>query len=147
MGKDWRNWAARGLVGFVLIVNVQCAFLFVFRPDDFSAGFELSGVVGRVMVQSLGILFLMWNVPYATTCLGPLAIGRFVELGIMQGLGLAGEVILLWTLPAGHPQLQSTATRFIWFDSIGLGLIGVGLWFVLSRSKSQGQQKSIRRED
>ena len=139
MGKDWRNWAARGLVGFVLIVNVQCAFLFVFRPDDFSSGFELSGVVGRVMVQSLGILFLMWNVPYVTTCLGPLAVGRFVEVAIMQGLGLAGEVILLGTLPAGHFQLQTTANRFIWFDAIGLGLIGLALWLVLE------MQKSIRR--
>ena len=73
MARDgWRVWPARGLIGLVFAWNVQCALAFLVAPAGFAAGFELTGAPGEAAVRGVGVLFLMWNVPYAVALSHPL---------------------------------------------------------------------------
>ena len=114
-------WIARLLIGSVLFVNVQCAILFVTIPADFAPGFELSGPVGEAILRGLGVLFLMWNVPYAVAAYDPLKHRRSLYEAIaMQAIGFFGESWILWQTPPGHPALTASVIRFIIFDGVGL---------------------------
>ncbi|HWQ84677.1 MAG TPA: hypothetical protein VN363_08930, partial [Anaerolineales bacterium] len=64
-------WLARTAVGLVFAVNVYCALVFIFQPQNYAGGFELSGTSGEIIVQSFGILFLMWNATYPPVLLHP----------------------------------------------------------------------------
>ncbi len=114
------RWA-RVWIGGVLFFNVQCALAFLIQPQAYTGAFELQGTVGDVMVRSMGILFLMWNVPYAFALVHPVnhRLSLWEAWG-MQAIGLLGETLLLASLPEGHAALRATATRFIWFDGAGL---------------------------
>lgn len=128
-----RVWAARLLIGLVFFFNVQCALAFLIAPQSFAPGFELSGDIGDGMVRGLGILFLMWNVPYAVALVHPMR--RRVSLYeaiVMQAIGFTGETLLLRTLPGSHPVLQSSIGRFIAFDSAGFAALLLSA--VLTRS-------------
>ncbi|MBN2549228.1 MAG: hypothetical protein JXB15_08730 [Anaerolineales bacterium] len=131
---SYRRWAARLLIGLVLAWNVQCAILFLWSPQAFAPGFELSGATGEGMLRGIGILFLMWNVPYAVALLNP---SRYrvslYEAIAMQSIGLLGESALLLTLPAGHMALHSSVLRFITYDGIGLAALILAAW--ITRSK------------
>lgn len=130
-----RKWIARGLIGIVLFFNVQCAVVFLLQPESYAGGFELAGVPGRMMVQGMGLLFLMWNVPYAFAVSDPVARRvSLIEAIIMQAIGVVGESVLLGTLPLGHWALKDTALRFIAFDGGGLVLLLLGLWIISGRS-------------
>lgn len=130
-----RKWIARGLIGIVLFFNVQCAVVFLLQPESYAGGFELAGVPGRMMVQGMGLLFLMWNVPYAFAVSDPVARRvSLIEAIIMQAIGVVGESVLLGTLPLGHWALKDTALRFIAFDGGGLILLLLGLWIISGRS-------------
>ena len=75
-------------------------------------------------MRGLGILFLMWNVPYAVALVQPRAHRTaLLEAVAMQAIGLAGESLLMAGLPAGHPALQATAALFIAFDGLGLAFL------------------------
>lgn len=125
---------ARLLILLVLLSNLSAALPFFLRPEDFVAAFELEGEVGAVMVRSVGLLFLMWVVPYLPALLAP---GRHrVCLWVIlaqQSLGLAGET-WMWLTTAGHPALRATGARFILFDSAGLALLMAA--FFLGRGQS-----------
>ena len=114
----------RLLIAVVFFFNVQCALLFMIDPAAYAASFELSGVAGGAIVRAMGILFLMWNVPYFVALLDPVKhrVSLF-EAVVMQAIGLSGETILLLALPSGHTALQATALRFILFDGGGLVLL------------------------
>ena len=118
------EWIARILIGIVVFFNLDAAFSFMFRPELYAPGFELGGTPGHAIVQGMGLLFLMWNVPYVIALINP---GRFfislVEAVIMQAIGVFGETILLLSLPEIHPMIQSTTVRFIIFDGSGLILL------------------------
>ena len=130
-----RKWIAQVLIGVVLFFNIQCAVVFLFQPESYTDGFQLAGVPGRMMVQGMGLLFLMWNVPYAFAVSNPIARRvSLIEAVIMQGIGVAGESLLLGTLPPEHYALRDTALRFIAFDGGGLILLLIGLWLIFSRS-------------
>lgn len=119
-----RLWFARLLIGIVLIFNVQCALAFLISPQLYAPGFELSGAAGEGMVRGMGVLFLMWNVPYAVALSHPLR--RRVSLWealAMQAIGLAGESLLLLSLEPGHALLRASVGRFILFDGAGLLLL------------------------
>ena len=92
------------------------------------------------MIRGLGILFLMWTIPYFFALSDP--VGRrisLIEAVIMQGIGLAGESLLLLTLPAGHAILRETAVRFIGFDGGGLILLLAALYLSVNlRHNHQG---------
>jgi hypothetical protein len=110
----------------VLIWNLQAALAFILAPDAHAPGFEVSGVPGRVVVQGFGVLFLMWNVPYAAALVQP--VRQIVPFGcavVAQFIGLAGETWMLATLPPGHDALRATGLRFIAFDGAGLVLLAI----------------------
>jgi hypothetical protein len=117
----WRNWIGRLLIGTVLVINVQCAALFLWTPEAYAPSFELSGTSGEAMMRALGLLFLMWNVPYAFAAINPqkYRISLF-EAILMQAIGLSGETLLLLGLPPGHQALRAATLRFIFFDGGGL---------------------------
>ncbi len=123
-------WLARLALIVVFFFNVSCALAFVVRPAAYAPGFEVSGVVGEVLVRGIGILFLMWNVTY------PLAIWDpwrcrwlFLIVIIQQAIGLTGETWMLLALPAGHAALATTGWRFVAFD--GGGLVAMLVTFTL----------------
>jgi hypothetical protein len=121
-----KSWLRRGLIGIVFFFNVQCAILFLISPASFAPGFELSGSPGEGMVRGLGLLFLMWNVPYAVALWDPLRHRvSLYEALVMQAIGVLGETALLLGFPAGHPALAESIGRFILFDAIGLVLLAL----------------------
>ncbi len=116
-----RAWLVRALIAPVLVWNLSAALPFVLDPAAYAPAFELDGVPGAVMVRSLGLLFLMWNVPYGPALLAPERYGVCVTVILVQQvLGLAGEVWMALTLPPEHAALWSTGLRFIAFDAAGL---------------------------
>jgi hypothetical protein len=122
-------WLSRLLIGYVLMVNVQCALLFLAQPEAFAPGFELSGDAGAGMVRGMGLLFLMWNVPYAVALSHPLKRRvALLEAMAMQAIGFFGETFLLLSFPAGHPAMIDTVGRFILFDGIGLAALVIAFW-------------------
>jgi len=119
-----RLWLARLLIGLVFFINVQCAVLFLIWPEIYAPGFEVAGIPGRAAVQGMGILFLMWNVPYAFALWHPRRFNLSLwQAVIMQAVGAAGETLLWLNLPADYPLLSQSILRFILFDSAGLLLL------------------------
>lgn len=115
-------WVCRACFALVFIVNVQCAFSYIFMPESFAGGFQLSGIEGAVAVQGIGVAFLMWNATYPAFIARP---QRFCVLGVVilfqQAIGLVGESMIYLSLPEfGYAQLAHSITRFIVFDAIGL---------------------------
>ncbi|MFA9402494.1 MAG: hypothetical protein ACERKY_05455 [Anaerolineales bacterium] len=135
--KDDRTlWLARITVGAVFLMNVSCALAFILQPELYSPGFEVAGVPGRIYVQGLGILFLMWNATYPLVIFHPIRYrALFVVVLIQQAIGFAGETWLWLTLPAGHSPLRATGLRFIIFDGIGL-ITMAGAYWLLRKSKT-----------
>jgi len=130
-----RPWLARGLIAAVFLWNVQCAAAFLIAPAIYAPGFELTGPAGAATVRGLGLLFLMWNVPYFVALLDPAR--RRVSLYeaiAMQAIGFVGESLILWTLPAGHPVARATVTRFIAFDGSGLIALALAAWITRRRA-------------
>ncbi len=119
-----RLWLARGLVGAVLVMNGQAALAFLLAPQNYAPGFELSGQASAVIVRAMGLLFLMWNVPYAFAAWHPLQNRVSLwEAVAMQLIGWVGEALIWGTLPAGHLALRATVARFIVFDGAGLAAL------------------------
>ncbi len=120
-GKNVNIWLSRLFIGLVFFFNVQCAIAFLAAPGAYAPGFELAGPAGEGMVRALGLLFLMWNVPYAVALYHPVRHRiSLVEATLMQAIGLGGETLLLLTFPAGHEIIRTSITRFIIFDAFGL---------------------------
>ena len=116
-------------IALVLGWNLQCAVFFLINPQAYMAGFGLEGAAGAQMVRALGLLFVMWNVPYAFALADPLRNKTsLIEAVLMQAIGLAGETLIL-LLSGPYPALiQATITRFILFDGMGLVLLSAALW-------------------
>lgn len=127
-----RIWAARSLIGLVVLWNLQAAFTFLAAPGLYAPAFELAGVPGQAAVRGVAVLFVMWSIPYLVACWQPhghrLAL---VEALLMQVIGLIGEGFVLSTLGQGHAILQASILRFLAFDAAGLVLLGGA--FVLTR--------------
>lgn len=132
----WKLISARILIGTVLFFNLQCAILFILQAERFAPSFEVTGVSGDSIVRGMGILFLMWNIPYGFALWNPAQNHTsLIEAIMMQTTGLIGESILLITLPTGHALLTATATRFILFD--GSGLLALLVAYRLSSPRKQ----------
>jgi len=117
---------ARGAIAVVWLWNLSAAIPMTLWPARYAPGFELSGVVGATLTRSLGLLFLMWLVPYAPALFDPVRYRVCVGVIVAQQMiGLAGELWLLWSLPPGHAALRATAWRFIAFDAAGLVLLAL----------------------
>ena len=130
---------ARILIGTVTFFNLQCAVAFLVSPASYAPAFEVSGVPGASLVSALGILFLMWNVPYLFALVHPVRQRTsLIQAVIMQTIGLVGESILYLNTPAVHALLRQTALRFILFDGAGLLLLAGALWLTRKSKESQG---------
>jgi hypothetical protein len=129
-----RLWLGRLLIGIVLLWNVQCALAFLSAPATFAPGFELSGAAGEAAVRGMGVLFLMWNVPYAVALWHPVRYRvSLYEAVAMQTIGLIGESLILLSLGGAHPVAAGSVTRFIAFDGAGVVLLALAAWVTRPR--------------
>lgn len=120
---------SRLLIALVLLFNVQCAVVFLWRPQAYAPGFGLEGIPGSVAIRSLGILFLMWNVPYVFAAWHPVKFHiSLYEAILMQAIGVVGESLLLGFLPTGYDSIRAAIWRFILFDGFGLAALCLALW-------------------
>lgn len=120
---------ARIAIGLVFLWNIQCALAFLVWPARFTASFELSGTPGEAALRGVGVLFLMWNIPYAVALSHPLRQRTSLyEATAMQAIGLLGEGFIWLSLPAAHGVLQASLQRFITFDGAGLVLLLLAVW-------------------
>jgi hypothetical protein len=130
INKGRRIWVIRVLIAIVTFINLQSAVLFLWKPLLYAPAFELKGEIGAAIVQGMGLLFLMWNVPYVVSMISPVKyLTSLYEAVIMQALGFVGETIVICSLPGQHPVLHATISRFIIFDGIGLMLLLIAAWF------------------
>lgn len=112
---------SRFLIGIVIFSNLESAFVFLWNPQDYVAGFGLQGVVGNFAIRSIGLLFVMWNVPYIVAFLHPIKHRiSLIEAILMQAIGLIGETILCFSLSPDLVPIKNSLIRFIWFDFAGL---------------------------
>lgn len=120
---------ARGMIGVVILFNLQAALVFLIWPANYVPAFELGGAVGEAMLRGLGILFIMWNVPYAVAMWNPVCYRiSLYEALAMQTIGLVGETIILSRLPVVHNLARASISRFIVFDAVGLLLLITATW-------------------
>ena len=120
---------SRGLIGLVILWNLQVASVFLLWPERYTAAYELQGIVGAATLRGIGLLFVMWNVPYLVALVHPIRhrISLYEALA-MQTIGLVGESIIYLTLPAIHFVLRASILRFIAFDALGLVLLLIAVW-------------------
>jgi hypothetical protein len=125
MGRESRwVWVMRVGVAVVCGWNLTAAIPFVLAPADYIASFEVTGVGGEALVRGMGILFLMWQVPFVPVILEPARHRAcLVCVLVMQAIGLAGESWMLSGLPTGHAALRATGWRFVAFDGAGLVIL------------------------
>jgi hypothetical protein len=129
---------SRLLIGLVLFWNIQCALFFLLWPGRYAPSFELAGLPGEAAVRGVGVLFLMWNVPYAVALWHPLRhrLSLF-EATAMQAIGVIGESIILLSLPPTYAILRSSLSRFILFDALGLLALLLAVWNTTWMSRRQ----------
>ncbi len=111
----------RFLIGLVLTINLQCVLSFLFAPGCYAPAFELSGYPGIAALKGLGVLFLMWNIPYITAFIHPTRFRTSLyEAIVMQTIGLTGEAFITLSVPPSSQILINSLQRFIFFDAAGL---------------------------
>ncbi len=124
-----RIWITRLLIGIVTAWNLQAAFAFIFTPSGFVRAYELSGTAGEAAIRGVGVLFLMWNVPYLFAVKDPIRYQLALTFALlMQFIGLSGETYIYFTLSADHAMLGNSILRFIVFDGVGLALLAMAYW-------------------
>jgi len=132
-----RLFLPRLLIFLVLAMNLQCALAYIFNPLPYVAPFELSGEPGRAAVVGIGILFVMWQVPYVFALVHPERNRRsLLEAILMQAIGLVGESLLLRSIPLAHTALRASILRFIIFDAGGLLLLLTAAAFTFRMKKT-----------
>ena len=130
-----RIWTARLLIGIVTAWNLQAAFMFIFSPGGVVYSYELSGATGEAAIRGVGVLFLMWNMPYLFALQNPIRYQLALYFAmLMQFVGLIGESYILSTLSTQHVILRNSISRFITFDGIGLLLLVFA--YLLIKNKS-----------
>ncbi len=123
----------RILIGLIALWNLQAALVFILWPDAYAPGFELSGIPGAVAVRGMGILFVMWTVPYLIAAWRPVEYFIAVQIAlVMQAIGVFGEMFIFFSLPAGHQMLNDALFRFIGFDGAGLILLMI-VYYLITR--------------
>lgn len=129
----WPTWAARIAVAAVCAWNLSAAVPFTLAPDRYVAAFEVSGPGAEALVRGLGILFLMWQVPFLPVVWHPRRYRTcLLVILAMQAVGLAGELWMMATLSPAHAALRATGTRFVAFDAAGLALLAAA--YAITRS-------------
>ena len=135
---QYRTFAARSLVGMVFIINLQSALAFMINPNGFAPMYELIGIPGTAAIQGFGVLFLMWNIPYAVALINPVKFHiSHYEAIIMQTIGLVGESLIYYNLPTKFTVLRNSILRFIIFDGAGLVALVIAAWIILPAVNSK----------
>ena len=120
---------SRLLIGLVTFLNLQCAFTYLLWPERYAPAFEMSGEIGQAMIRALGVLFLMWNVPYVVALWNPDRYRLALYMAIaMQAIGLVGESWIYLGLPEVHTVARASILRFIIFDGLGLLALVIAAW-------------------
>ena len=128
-----RSHLARILIGLVTAWNLLAAVRFILWPADYVSAYELGGAPGEIAVRGVGVLFLMWNIPYIAALWHPIRYRLALILAvIMQLIGLVGEIFILSNLSFDHVILRASIIRFIAFDTLGLILLIIAYWLVRS---------------
>jgi hypothetical protein len=136
MSNKWKIRIAKTLIGIVLFINLDAAFSFMFSPGDFAPAFELSGQPGIAMIRGVGLLFLMWNVPYVIALINPIRFSiALLSSVVMQAIGVIGETFILLSVTGSHPQITASTIRFIIFDAGGFVLLIIAGWVVIQSRK------------
>ena len=105
--------------------------VFLLWPERYAPGFELTGAPGAAAVRGLGVLFLMWNVPYAVALWNPLRYRvSLCEAVAMQAIGVVGESLIYFGLPIAYAIARSSIMRFIMFDALGLVMLILALCLI-----------------
>lgn len=127
------------LIGIVFTVNLQAGFDFYFNPEKYTAAYELSGIPGEISIAGVGLLFIMWNVPYAFALWNPIKNRiSLLQATIMQTFGVIGETALFYRFSAqDFPYLASSIKRFIFFDGAGLILLLLAGYLIYRYKKEQ----------
>jgi hypothetical protein len=119
-----REMIAKVMIAIVLVWNLQCALVFILNPAGHMGGFGLEGLAGAQMVRAMGLLFVMWNVPYAFALADPVRNRvSLIEAVVMQTIGLTGEMLILLLGGPYPPVIEAILMRFILFDGVGLILL------------------------
>lgn len=126
------------LIGIVFIINIQAGLDFYFNPQKFTAAYELSDIPGEISVAGVGLLFIMWNIPYLFALYNPIQFKiSLIQANLMQLMGVLGETALLFRFShIEHPNLANSIKRFIIFDSVGLLFLIVALLLVHFNKKN-----------
>ena len=134
-------WIARLLVAVVIFINLQAAVQYLLNPNAYSGAFELEGIPGMAAVMGVGILYVMWQVPYVFAAINPIAHRlSMTEAVLMQAIGLLGETWLRSRIPAEHTILRNSILRYIFFDAGGLVLLIIA--WLLVKGNVIAQQKA-----
>ena len=132
---------SRLLSGLVLLINLQSAFTYLLWPERYAPGFEMTGDIGAAMVRGMGVLFVMWNVPYVVALWNPVRYHIALYIAIaMQVIGLVGETWIYLSLPTVHATARASIMRFIIFDALGLLALLGAAW--ISRRIDTDRQRS-----
>ena len=131
------TWISRLLILLVAAWNIQAGIVFIASPQMFVGAYELSGAAGEAAVRGVGVLFLMWNVPYVFAAFDPIRFRLALTFALlMQLTGLVGESYILSTLTMDHLILRESILRFIAFDGAGLVILFVAWLLVRKLSAS-----------
>ena len=131
MSAKARLWLARLLILVVTAWNLQAALVFMLWPQVFTPGFMLSGIPGETAVRGVGVLFVMWNIPYLVAIWQPARYRLALQLALaMQVTGVVGEALIFLGVPAEYAVLRSSLSRFIAFDAAGILLLAGALLLV-----------------
>lgn len=130
-----KSWIIRAFIAPVVFFNLQCSYAFLIHPEGYVAGFDLYEPTGTYMIQGLGLLFLMWNIPYLVALFDPVRHSTsLIEAVVMQTIGVIGESLLLLRVPREYLNLHTSVLRFIIFDGGGLVFLLIAL-FIRKRIK------------
>ncbi len=122
--KNASLWFVSLPIFIVIISNLTAAIPYVLYPANFRGAFELNGIPGTAAVAGIGVLFVMWQVPYFFAGVDPLRNKKsLVEAILMQTIGLIGEIWILSNIDANYLTLRNSIWRFILFDAVGLVLL------------------------
>jgi hypothetical protein len=126
----------------VLISNLYAALGFLFTPKQFMSAYELAGGSGEAAVAGIGLLFVMWQVPYLAAIINPIKHKiSLLEALIMQGLGVIGETFIRLRIPSQNIIIRWGITRFIIFDLAGLVLLATAL-LIVNRIQHENKRKN-----
>jgi hypothetical protein len=134
MTANGRVWLARVLIAVVTVWNLQAAVVFMLWPQVYAPGFMLTGVPGEAAIRGVGVLFLMWNIPYLVAVWHPLRNRLALQLAVaMQITGVVSEILIYMTLPGDYAVLRASILRFTAFDLAGALLLAAA--YALTRKE------------